>query len=160
MEMDNDGSRLQRAALLAEIVGACAVVVSLLFVGFQLSRNTAEAIGASHHELIAILNDNDNWLQDPAFADTLLRSESGRDAISESEYLQIAYWVGQRFTVCENVYQRHDDGLVDDDMWPAWAAGCADVLISNRTARAVWSERKSWFAADFAAWLEDSAGLE
>ncbi|MEO1078306.1 MAG: hypothetical protein AAFY29_02035 [Pseudomonadota bacterium] len=158
--MESDTGRLQKAALIAEIVGACAVVVSLMFVGFQLSRNTAEAIGASHHELIAILNGNDNWLQDPAFADALLRSASGRDAISESEYLQIAYWVGQRLTVCENVYQRRDDGLVDDDMWPAWAAGCADVLVSNNTARVVWEERKSWFAKDFAAWLDEAARVD
>jgi hypothetical protein len=89
----------------------------------------------------------------------LLRSEQGRDAITDSEFLQVASWVGQRLTVCENVYQRRDDGLVDDDMWPAWAAGCADVLVSNSTARVVWEERKSWFANDFATWLEQEAGV-
>jgi hypothetical protein len=158
--MSNETDRLQKAALIAEIVGAFAVVVSLLFVGFQLSRHTAEAIGASHHELIAITNDNDNWLQDPAFADTLLRSQEGRDSISDSEYLQIAFWVGQRLTVCETVYQRRDDGLVDDDMWPAWSAGCADILLSNETARVVWEERKSWFARDFAAWLDQATRVD
>jgi len=158
--MGNDSDHLQRAALIAEIIGAFAVVVSLLFVGFQLSRNTAEAIAASHHELIAITNDNDNWLQDPAFADTLLRAQAGSDNLSESEYLQVAYWVGQRLTVCETVYQRRDDGLVDDDMWPAWAAGCADILLNISAARDVWEERRSWFAKDFAAWLEQAAKVD
>jgi hypothetical protein len=158
--MSNGSERLQKAALFAEIIGALAVVISLLFVGFQLSRSTAEAIGASHHQLIALLNGNDDWLKDPVFADTLLRAEQDRDAISDSEFLQVASWVGQRLTVCENVYQRRDDGLVDDDMWPAWAAGCADVLVSNSTARVVWEERKSWFANDFATWLEREAGVD
>ena len=157
--MPNETDRLQKAALIAEVIGAAAIIVSLIFVGVQLSRNTAEAVGASHHQLIAILNDNDNWLQDPVFADVLLRSESGRDAISDSEYLQVAYWVGQRLTVCENVYQRRDDGLVDDDMWPAWAAGCV-VVLRNLTAREVWSERKTWFAKDFATWLDTESGVE
>ena len=157
--MSNETDHLQKAALIAEVIGAVAIIVSLIFVGVQLSRNTAEAVGASHHQLIAILNDNDNWLQDPVFADILLRSESGRDAISDSEYLQVAYWVGQRLTVCENVYQRRDDGLVDDDMWPAWAAGCVDVL-RNLTAREVWAERKTWFAKDFAKWLDTESGVE
>src|SRR5688572_14785983 len=35
----NPGNRLQRAALLAEIVGGAAVVVSLIFVGVQLREN-------------------------------------------------------------------------------------------------------------------------
>ncbi|GAB5412575.1 MAG: hypothetical protein Cons2KO_01780 [Congregibacter sp.] len=153
MSPDPSAHRLQTAAFVAEIVGAFAVVVSLIFVGVQLSRNTAEMIGASHHGLIAILNDNDNWLQDPEFAETLVRSEQGKEALSESEYLQVGYWVGQRLTVCENVYQRRNDDLVSDEMWPAWAAGCKAVM-ENATAREVWRERRAWFAADFAAWLD------
>ncbi len=145
--------RLQRAALIAEIVGALAVVLSLVFVGLQLSRHTDEMVGAAHHELLALVNDNDDWLRDPAFADALLRAEEGRDALSDVEYLQVAYWIGQRLSVCENVHQRREDGMVDDQMWFAWSNGCADVL-ANPTAREVWAERKHWFAPDFAQWLD------
>ena len=151
----NTPHRLQRAALLAEIIAAVAVVVSLVFVGLQLQRGTEEAIASTHQDLLLILNDNDNWLQDPVFADALLRSEQGRSAVSDMEYLQIAYWVGQRLSLCESVFQRREDNLVDDDMWSAWANGCAAVG-DNPTALEVWRERRTWFADNFAAWFDEA----
>lgn len=146
---------LERAALIAEIVAAAAVVISLVFVGLQLQRSTNEAIASTHQELLVILNDNDNWLRDPVFADALLRSEQGREAISDTEYVQISYWVGQRLIVCENVFERRQDGLVKDDMWAAWASGCAAVG-DNATAVEVWRERRTWFADDFADWFDEA----
>ncbi|MEM6537346.1 MAG: hypothetical protein AAF668_06405 [Pseudomonadota bacterium] len=154
-EQSTTPHRLQRAALIAEIVGALAVVLSLAFVGIQLSRHTDEMVGAAHHELLALLNDNDNWLKDPVFVQTLLRSEEGRDALTETQYLQMEFWFRQRLSLCENVFQRRQDRLVDDDMWSGWSSGCVDVL-SNATAREVWRTRGDYFAPDFADWLDTS----
>ncbi|MEO1252419.1 MAG: hypothetical protein AAFW81_08745 [Pseudomonadota bacterium] len=145
--------RLQKAALAAEIVAAAAVVISLIFVGAQLSRHTNEMVASSHHELLALLNDNDNWFQNPEFAALMARSEQGRDALSDTEYLQLAYWFGQRLSLCENVFERRQDGLIEDGMWSAWSNGCA-AINQNPTALAAWEERREWFAPAFANWFD------
>ncbi|MEM7702910.1 MAG: hypothetical protein AAF251_13300 [Pseudomonadota bacterium] len=146
--------RLQRAALIAEIIAAFAVVLSLVFVGIQLSRNTDELVASSHHQLQFILNDNDNWFKDPEFAALVIRSEQGRSVLTDAEYLQLAYWNGQRLSLCENVFQRRQDGLIDDQMWYAWSNGCASIA-ENATSREVWQERRKWFAPDFALWFDE-----
>lgn len=149
----SEGRRLEKAALAAEIVAAAAVVLSLVFVGAQLSRHTNEMVASSHHELLALLNDNDNWFRDAGFAELMLRSDQGREAISEAEYLQLAYWFGQRLSLCENVFERRQDGLVEDGMWHAWSNGCT-AINQNPTALAVWEERREWFAPEFARWFD------
>ena len=159
--MPDDLPRLRKAALIAEVIAAAAIVISLVFVGLQLSRHTDEMVASSHHDLLLILNDNDNWFQDPEFAALMLRSEEGPDGLSETEYLQLAYWFGQRLSICENVFERRQDGLIEDSMWYAWSNGCT-AINQNPTALRVWKERREWFAPEFAEWLDSRRiqGLE
>lgn len=85
-QVAEEGKRLEKAALAAEIVAAAAVVISLVFVGLQLQRGADEAIASTHQELLLILNDNDNWLHNPVFADALLRSEGSAHAERITQY--------------------------------------------------------------------------
>ena len=110
-------------------------------------------VASSHYQLQFILNDNDNWFKDPKFAALVIRSELGRAALTDAEYLQLAYWNGQRLSLCENVFERRQDGLIDDQMWYAWSNGCASIA-QNETSREVWQERREWFAPDFALWFD------
>jgi len=46
--MPDDLPRLRKAALIAEVIAAAAIVISLVFVRLQLSRHADEMVASSH----------------------------------------------------------------------------------------------------------------
>ena len=63
---------LQDYALAAEIVGAVAVVVSLIYVGVNVNQHTNAIQVANHHALVAMDQATTDWFKDPEFAATYL----------------------------------------------------------------------------------------
>ena len=58
---------LQEYALAAEIIGAVAVVVSLIYVGLSVNQNTNALMVANHQALVAMDQSTTDWVKDPAF---------------------------------------------------------------------------------------------
>ena len=58
---------LQEYALAAEIIGAIAVVVSLIYVGLSVNQNTNALMVANHQALVAMDQSTTDWVKDPAF---------------------------------------------------------------------------------------------
>lgn len=146
--------RLQIAALVAEVVAAIVLVVSLVFVGLQLAKNTQELAGATEYNLLALDNQNRAWFRDPEFVDIVVRAEQGRDSLSHQEFRQFSEWINSVFNVCEHVFYRHQSGLIEDDVWQGWSKGCGAYLEFSLGSRQVWAERKQWFGPDFVAWYD------
>jgi flagellar motor component MotA len=55
-------TRLEKAAYLSQIIGAIAVVVSLIYVGRQINDNTIEVRAQSVQELIVFGQEIDSWV--------------------------------------------------------------------------------------------------
>ena len=58
--------RLQKWLHVAEITGAIAVVVSLLYVGFQIRENADAQKNQTEINLYTLTYELDSWYQDPA----------------------------------------------------------------------------------------------
>lgn len=146
--------RLQVAALVAEVVAAVALVVSLIFVSLQLAKNTQELAGATAYNLLALDNQNRSWLRDPEFLDIVARAEQDGESLSDLEFRQFSEWMNSVFNVCEHVFYRHKSGLIDEDLWQGWSKGCGAYLEINVGSRQVWAQRKQWFGPEFVAWYD------
>lgn len=146
--------RLQVAALVAEVVAAIALVVSLVFVGLQLAKNTQELAGATEYNLLALDNQNRAWFRDPEFVDIVVRAEQGKGSLSRREFRQFSEWTNSAFNVCEHVFYRHQSGLIEDDVWQGWSKGCGAYLEFSLGSRQVWADRKQWFGPEFVAWYD------
>jgi hypothetical protein len=151
--------QLSDAALIAEIASAIAVVLSLIFVAYQLSRNTQALFETNHFSLLEIGRDQQAWLKDPAFADIVLRAESEGGVLTPQEFRQYAEWVDGTLNLCETVYFVRTGGNYPDAFWRAWNVACGE-LFNNPTARKVWEERRTNFSADFAAWLNGKLEMQ
>jgi len=54
---------LKDYALVAEIIGAIAVVISLIYVGLSVNQNTNAVMVANHQALVAMDQNTNDWLQ-------------------------------------------------------------------------------------------------
>jgi len=108
---------LSQWASVAEIVGAFAVVVSLVFVIFSLERNTAAItaqVGDASFEAIRELNLN--LLNNSELFDITLRAAANVDDLDAIELEKYKLWVHINLDVWEKFYDWDRSGVIDQNM--------------------------------------------
>jgi len=105
---------------IAEIFGAVAVVVSLVYVGVQLKQNT-EAIQAQTQQQV-MSNYADYQVAiigQEALAPLMIKSENGEPLTPEEE-LKLSTWAHLLISNWETTYQSYQNGLLSEDAWQGW----------------------------------------
>jgi len=145
----------QAAGALGEIVGAFAVVISLVYLAIQVRQNTAAiAAQAAHDALAAVREFNQHLMVNPPMARIFRIGQEDPSALTESELEQFVHIVFTFFKTAEAVHAQSIKGTLDPDTWRAWervfmAWGQSPGFASY------WSIRKGLFTPAFQA-LYDS----
>jgi hypothetical protein len=144
--------RLSDWASIAEIVASISVVISLLFVGFQVRENTTEMQAAQSNsfydavreiELAALSNEH---LMDP-----IAKGLSGRRSeMSDQDISYYRSYIGSLFTVWEQVYFRSVDGSISNDFYQSWEESFSVYLRSGLTPEDL-DVILSWFGEEFSS---------
>ena len=140
-------------AAIGEIVSALAVVVSLVFVGFQVRQNTVATERAnarqtaSDHERSLV-----NFL-DEKIADIVLRGLEGLDGLTQVERYRFdiatSIWL-------EAIEQAFADSKLDSfpkDLLVAYTNRLY-IILDRPGGLAWWEQRQAWFSPSFRAEVE------
>ena len=127
--LDMANHKLERIALVAEVVSAVAVVISLAYLGYEVSQNTSAVASTSYQ---AIHDSEDSFWQTLSSDTSTSRIwELGlkeAPSLSEAERAQFTISARRLIYLFQNVhYQRRKD-VVDDELWDAWAASLDEFL--------------------------------
>ena len=113
-------SKLERWAHIAEIASAITVVLSLLYVGYELRRNTAvSAVDAGQHlaEMAQELNLYANQLD---IATIVVKAEKDFSSLTDVERTVFVELVRSHFNLWEHAFYSHNEGILDDPIWAIW----------------------------------------
>jgi hypothetical protein len=149
-------TRLSAAALLAEIIGAFAVVVSLVYVGIQVNQSVQAARSASVNDANVALQ---SWYLDVGsdqqtsqiFYRGLMSQEALPSPEEEFQFLMMFHGV---FLAFQNSYWLNQEGTLDPELLDALTAailGVKDTPGMNR----YWRQRRSYLNASFADYIEE-----
>ena len=141
--------KLSDLAAIAEVVGAAAVVVSLLYVGASVNQNTRAIMVANHQALVAMDQDTNSWLRDLDFAATYTIALEGTDSLSPAQVTQVRTFLADKFNAWEFAFRTHSDGMMADNIWDGWD-GYYRSLLEQHLVRSFWANA----AGDFLLTLE------
>jgi len=140
---------------IGEIVGAAGVIVSLLYLAFQLRGNSRQLRHASAQAVLDKLNGLIGQLAFTTGAgDIWSRGLSGLDALKDDEEIvRFSSMLLQAFWAYEEILHYRNAGLVED--W-AWTHAKAPVEHFMRTPgfQEWWGLRKDWFGQEFQAHVD------
>lgn len=135
--------KIKKIASIAEIVSAVAVVISLLYVGYEVRQNTA-AVKSSAYQSIHDAEDL-YWSSISGDAELSALWKAGLDggfqALSPNQQPQFSITTRRLIYLFQNVHYQRRKGVVDDELWSAWVAsldeflamkGFIDVLTTTR----------------------------
>jgi hypothetical protein len=147
---------LENLALLAEIIGAVAIVVSLIYVGRELNANTAavqaaslqSVTNASSTSMLAVVANED-------FARIRLQAMRDPSQLSETERLRWYLYQRQMWLHFQNVWQQWQLGTLDNGVWQGYERVVCRDLLGDETARQQWREQHIYaLSAEFVSHLE------
>lgn len=149
---------LGKAHQAGELVAAIAVVLSLLFVGYELQQNNRRQVQATTQELVNAYTDIGTLMSQHAdlrcaYAKGIrdFSSLSGTEALAFSAYL-VSLW-----RLREDLYFQYLDGSVNPEIWSGFEAATREVMQYPGFQQ--WFEfRRHWFSERFQAYIDGMMG--
>ncbi len=123
---------INTAANIAEIAGGIAILVSLIYVGYQIRQSNRIASAAALQSVLDgfIERTMNPTIADGEIADILNRGFMSWESLSTVEKTRFTIAQGRDVLHVQNVMQLHDKGLLDSVDFEAWKAYGAASLIT------------------------------
>jgi hypothetical protein len=145
--------KLEKWALIAKIIGAMAVVISLVYVGAGVRQNTDAIMSTNHQNILAMDINKNAWFRDPEFAALYESGLKDIDTLSAPQMPQFRTFVSDQFNIWEYTYISHEKGLMDDDIWKGY-----DKFYSSQlrlpSYQMIWEKNKDGWTGGFARHAE------
>jgi len=111
--------KLQRLALISEIVGGIAVIVTLVVLIFQVRENTETLNSATYDSLVADLAQHllENTHDEQVFEAGFIRRTEGLDALTPRHLVRSQQAYITQFMHYERAFIQWQAGNIDDEAW-------------------------------------------
>ena len=147
--------KLERWALIAEVIGGVAIVVTLIFLIFEIRGNSAAihaaaatSISERSHSLIT------TSMANSALLDAIVREAQGEE-LSASEKVLLDYSNAANLKLAEESYIAFQQGNLDEEVWLTRAEFILDRLASEHE-RVRWAVRREsgWYVQGFVDYID------
>jgi len=146
--------KLSEWASLAEIIGAFAVVISLLYVGIQVNDSASAVRAASANDASVSLQ---NWYlqigSDQQTSELFYRALMSEEALSDQEEFQFLMMLHGAFLAFQNSFLLAEEGTIDAELREAITAAILGVKSLPGMAR-YWRQRRSYLHSGFANYVD------
>ncbi len=149
--------KLSDWASIAEIISAVAVVASLLYVGFEINRNTKVGLAANRQSIAARAQELAFYSAETNVFDILFDPSRVSEELTEDEQRYVIAYVGALLRTTEEAFLLYRDGLLEEEYWLTRARV---VLLALRpdAAREVYVRTRNagFYTPDFVAWADEA----
>ena len=119
----------ETAGIIAEIVAALAVLISLWYLAIQLKQNTDLERAKLEVQLGVTWADmHDNMIQNPNLARAYDLAAGNWSEMSEEDVRGYIWFVAKSFHVLEGMFRQHIRGLLTEDVWEPYEQYIIGVL--------------------------------
>jgi len=152
--------KLSDWANLSEIVASVAVVLSLIYVGFQINQNTVAIQQESHQSVQEILQAIDLTLAaDPELLKIVMSAEKSPAEVTELQWRRFTHMAIQNIATWEFVYLARSEGAITEDQWAGFNPYFT-AMVCKAGYRRFWEENRPFFTPSFALHVNTIIGSE
>jgi hypothetical protein len=146
--------KLTDYAHIAEIIGAFAVVISLLYVGVQVSDSASAVRAASANDVNVALQ---SWYldigTDQQTSELFYEALTSEEALSNEEEFQFLMMLHGAFLAFQNSYLLAEEGTIDTELREAITAAIVGIKELPGMRR-YWRQRRSYLHSGFVAYVD------
>ena len=146
---------IQDLAAFSEVVGAIGVIISLVFVAYQLRSNTNVLRAAAYQ---ALHDTEDGFYSDvttnPDLAKLWELGAKGADSIPEDQRPEWNVMAFRFMYLFQMVHYQRRKGMVDEEFWEAWDTAWVEFMNTNIGMRETYELNKSICTKPFQKYTE------
>ena len=136
-----------------EIVGALAVVISLIYLAVQIRAQNRESRMAAVHDILEAFRSIQTVGQDAEMSKLLVRSIDSFDDLEDHERMRVISAIGPMIRVWEEAYFQFRSGRLEEEIWETMIAQYSDLMATN-VFQQFWAIRKHVYSTGFRALVE------
>ncbi len=139
-------------AAAGEIIGTITVVISLLFVGYSINRNTDATQASSENILFERHTDLANqFMVDPSLAALMVKQRNGDSDLTDIEVIRWEKYQLNMLDIWALAHSRYTRELLSADQWMTWDRYFTHMFANESEAisKARWEELSYGFEGEF-----------
>ena len=152
--------KLSEMASIAEIIGAFAVVISLVYVGVQVNDSAGAVRSASANDANVALQ---NWYleigSDQQTSELFYNALTSEEALSNQEEFQFLMMLHGAFLAFQNSFFLAEEGTIDAELREAITAAILGVKDTPGMKR-YWRQRRGYLHSGFVAYVDELLTLD
>jgi hypothetical protein len=137
-----------------EIVGAAAVVISLLYLGVQVRNQNSESQAAAKHAFSVGWREISATFTDKDLADIYVKANTDFESLSEAEVLRLLGGLHGVVRIFEEAFDQHRQGRLSSDYWEAINRQYSS-LFSASVYQKYWEMRRAWYHEGFQQYVDN-----
>jgi hypothetical protein len=147
---------LSEWASIAEIISAVAVVASLLYVGFEINRNTTVSLAANRQAIAARAQELALYSGETRI-NHLLFETKGDLNLTEDDLHRVTGYIGALLRTTEEAFLLYRDGMLEEEYWRT-RTGVMLAAMQSEVARKIYYDTRDagFYTKDFATWANDA----
>jgi hypothetical protein len=142
-------------AVVAQIIGALAVVASLVSVGLEIRHNTLTSKAATLRANAAYWLDFFAMAGDPRYGRSFAKGAAGRQDLAGDEFDQFLFLCRAIFMGRENQHSQYRQRMIYADAYEGDTATIREQIASQPGVRAMWSVVRQTYGTEFQSFLDE-----
>ena len=147
---------LEEYALIAEILSAVAVIISLIFVGIQIRNNTKATQASTFHEIAALDINILLSLGSSKESSRIISTFRGNpDSLTEEEHNHGFHLFAAEIRHVENLFLQNENKMLSKKNWESRKSLVHGMILSPGFGALLSSPNKQFFDGSFIEYAED-----
>ena len=147
--------RLDVLAQLGEFVGGFFVVISLVYLAYQVRQNTRSLRAENYARILTRMSEMQSRLAlDPDLNHVMTVGAEDPARLSRADRVRFSWALYELIGTAEFMFHQFREKTLSDAVWARWEATLG-WWLSHPGMRAWWRARPSPFSSDFEAFAED-----
>ena len=152
---------LEQAAYLSQVVGALAVLGSLMFIGVQLRQNTrSQRVVAVDSLAAAIAAINVPAMESPAIGEALSKAVQDWGSATREQRIIAHIFLFSFFKLHENAWYQRKAEVLDESQWIGWETSLRLYYHSEGVKTGWWPYRRGAYSPEFQSYLAQTSAPE
>ncbi len=139
---------------LGEFVGAIAVVISLIYLAFQIRHNTRAVQSATHQAALdGILRTSASLSDSEGMARISRKANEDYEDLTDDERIRFEAYADRTIANYETAFYNYQRSMIDSALWHSWSHNILSDL-SEPGLRRYWEEKKHTFMDEFVEFVD------
>ena len=141
---------------IGEIIGAIAVLITLVYLAFQVRQSNKLAKMEMHEDSIShYLQNNGNFISNVETARVFREGLLNLDSISPSERIQLWGMLNNIIASFNHIREAYENGIYKKEVFEAWRGYVCGVLAMPG-GKIYWNDGRSGYPEDLQVCIEDA----